>query len=291
MEDRQLLAPQVRFYPPAPGLRDLVTAYYFVDVPPGRQLDHLHPEWANIRFVVEGVWKWRMREEAPWFSTPAGLWGPTDRTGTILTEGGLVVGFGLTPLGWSRLIGVSAEPHANGAIDLGELWGPAAAEMLQSLLESTDDAARVAVLDARLGPRAQAAAIVDPAVGRAAGALLTGDIRSIGAFARQVGVSTRTLDRLCRRVFGFAPKRLLRRQRFLRTLERIGGRAGLPLGAVLDEGYADQAHFTREFRAFMGMTPSAYYDLPRNVLRRAAESRLAVIGQPLQGLHGAPGQA
>jgi AraC-like DNA-binding protein len=158
-------------------------------------------------------------------------------------------------------------------------------------LESTDDAARVAALDARLGPRAQAAAIVDPAVGRAAGALLTGDIRSIGAFARQVGVSTRTLDRLCRRVFGFAPKRLLRRQRFLRTLERIGGRAGLPLGAVLDEGYADQAHFTREFRAFMGMTPSAYYDLPRNVLRRAAESRLAVIGQPLQGLHGAPGQA
>lgn len=290
MEDRPSPVPQVRFHPPAPALRDLITAYYFVEVPPGRQLDHLHPEWANVRFVIDGVWTWRMTDDAPWFSTPAGLWGPTDRTGTILTEGGLVVGFGLTPLGWSRLIGDSAEPYANAAVDLGGLWGPAAAEMLHDLIAAPDDAARVAVLDAQLGPRAQAAAIVDPAVQRAANALRSGDIRSIGAFAQQVGVSTRTLDRLCRKVFGFAPKRLLRRQRFLRTLEQIGGRQG-PLNAALDEGYADQAHFTREFRAFMGMTPSAYYDLPREVLRRAAESRRAVIGQPLQGLHGDIGQA
>lgn len=291
MEDRepQRPPPQVRFYPPSPSLRGLITAYYFVEVPAGPQLDHLHPEWANVRFVIDGAWSWRMRADDPWFSTPAGLWGPTDRTGVIQTQGGLVVGFGLTPLGWSRLIGESAEPHANAAVELARLWGDDAAEMLGALLAAPDDAARVAALDARLGPRAAAAPFVDPAVQRAANALLAGDIRNIDAFADQVGVSTRTLDRLCRRVFGFAPKRLLRRQRFLRTLEQIGGRQGKPLNTALDEGYVDQAHFTREFRAFMGMTPSAYYDLPREVLRRAAESRSAVIGQPLQGLHG--GQA
>ncbi len=286
MEEPQPSAPQVRFYPPAASLRGLITAYYFVEVPPGAHLDHLHPEWANVRFVIDGDWTWRLSEDAPWFSAPAGLWGPTDRTGTIRTDGGLVIGFGLTPLGWSRLIGESAEPYANAAVDFGDLWGEAAGQMLADLLARSDDAARVAALDGRLEARAAAAPIVDPAVQRAANALFTGDIRSTAVFAGQAGVSTRTLDRLCRKVFGFAPKRLLRRQRFLRTLEQIGGQLDRPLNTLLDEGYVDQAHFTREFRAFMGMTPSAYYNLPREVLRRAAESRRAVIGQPLQGLHG-----
>ena len=38
-----------------------------------------------------------------------------------------------------------------------------------------------------------------------------------------------------------------------------------------------------------GMTPTAYFALPREVLRRAAAERTKVVGASLQGLHDAPG--
>ncbi len=75
-------------------------------------------------------------------------------------------------------------------------------------------------------------------------------------------MSERTLHRLCNRAFGFSPKALLRQKRFLRTLERVRGVLDRPLSGLIDDGYFDQAHFNREFREFMGMTPTDYFNSP-----------------------------
>jgi len=90
---------------------------------------------------------------------------------------------------------------------------------------------------------------------------------------------------LCLRVFGFTPKRLLRRQRFLRTLGAVRDAPDRPLAELMDPAYYDQAHFNRDFKACMGMTPLAYFRLPREALRRAGEERRRVLGAPVQGLH------
>ena len=119
-------------------------------------------------------------------------------------------------------------------------------------------------------------------------AILDDGIVDVGALAARVGVAERSLQRLCLDVFGFGPKRLLRRQRFLRTLARLRDRLGEPVAGLVDAGYCDQAHFTREFRTYMGMSPTAYYASPREAMARAADERLRVIGAPLQGLHRDP---
>ena len=88
-------------------------------------------------------------------------------------------------------------------------------------------------------------------------------------------MSPRTLSRYCARVFGFAPKHLLRRQRFLDTLGQVRTQPDAKFIELLDERYFDQSHFIRDFRAFMGMTPRAYLARPRDIFQVAAAEQVS----------------
>lgn len=83
------------------------------------------------------------------------------------------------------------------------------------------------------------------------------------------GVSVRTLQRAMRQHVGLGPKQLIRRYRLLEAAARLA--SGVPcncaeLASAL--GYADQAHFSRDFRAVVGTSPA-------RAGRRALESQLA----------------
>jgi AraC-like DNA-binding protein len=83
-----------------------------------------------------------------------------------------------------------------------------------------------------------------------------------GAMVRELasllGMSERTLRRVCEQGFGYGPKtldRILRMQRFLQAAG--GGRKSNLAELALLVGYADQAHLTREARELTGLTPAA----------------------------------
>ncbi len=277
-------APEIRFYLPADSLRPLVTSYYFLESA-GPLSDFTHPEWANIRFALEGTWTFEDGGVERIEPSRATLFGPTDRARHFGTDGGLVLGVGLTPLGWLTLIGSDASTLANRIVPLGSQLGLPSQVILARLVEAAGDAERIAVLDAILGQRpASRSAYCGPAV-QVQQALLSGTVDHVGDLADMVGIEHRTLHRVCTAVFGFPPVRLLRRQRFLRTLGRVRDHLDQPLGQLIDSGYYDQAHFNRDFKTHMGMTPLAYFALPREALRRAAEERRRVLGAPVQGLH------
>lgn len=94
------------------------------------------------------------------------------------------------------------------------------------------------------------------------------------SFAAEVGVAPRTLHRLCLRAFGFPPKRLLRRQRFLDILGVIRRTPGASFGGLMRQDYHDQSHFNRDFRDFMGMTARDYSHTPRALMQAAAAAQV-----------------
>jgi AraC-like DNA-binding protein len=276
--------PAVRFALPAPQLRPLITTYYGVSTPVALE-DHLHPEWGNIRFTLRG--EWTVERPGCTDPTPAkgALFGPTDRTGIVRSDGpGSTVGVGLTAVGWATLVDQSAHDHANRMHDLSEIYGQGAERLWADLCASDWDGC-CALFDQFFGELAAAAPPPDQQIERVQQALVGGNIDTVQHFADGLAMTERTLARLCHRAFGFSPKQLLRRQRFLRTLAQIGDRLDQPLASLLDGGYYDQSHFIREFKAYMGMTPLAYFNSPRQMMRRAGAERLRTAGARVQGLH------
>jgi AraC-like DNA-binding protein len=84
------------------------------------------------------------------------------------------------------------------------------------------------------------------------------DLVTVDRLSSVSGLHTRPLQRLFRDHVGASPKIVIRRYRLQEAAERITkGVAPRFTELAAELGYADQAHFTRDFRAVTGFTPSA----------------------------------
>jgi AraC-like DNA-binding protein len=87
----------------------------------------------------------------------------------------------------------------------------------------------------------------------------TAELRRVSDLVRASGRSERTLHRLFARYIGVSPARVIRRFRLKSAAARLTAYPPADVRAVAwDAGYADQAHFIRDFRATIGVTPGAY---------------------------------
>jgi len=90
-------------------------------------------------------------------------------------------------------------------------------------------------------------------------------------------VTPRHLERQFKQAVGISPKRLARITRFQRALRMFdqldSPQRGTRTAATC--GYADQAHFIRDFSEFAGCAPGAH------LLRRAELNGFFVSGPPL----------
>ncbi|MGZ6017317.1 MAG: helix-turn-helix domain-containing protein [Phenylobacterium sp.] len=245
-----------------------MTFYYFVEAY-GPLTDFLYPEWGNVRLSVAGDWRVVNDPRDGVAPNDRALFGPTDRCGRIVTGGGKTVGFGITPLGWNRLIDLNAGGMANRVREIGGELGVDLTALQDDFRAHRDDDAGVARFDSVLLDLLARRAPDDPLL-LSIDRVLRRRPADVLRFAAEVGVAPRTLHRLCLRAFGFPPKRLLRRQRFLETLGVIRVTPGASFGELVGEDYHDQSHFNRDFRDFMGMTAREYARTPRSLMRAAA---------------------
>jgi AraC-like DNA-binding protein len=166
----------------------------------------------------------------------------------------------LTPLGGHALFGLPMHELSNRVIELDELLGPGADELVGRLWDESGWERRFTLLDELIGARLQASASTSGELSWAWWRLRrTHGRTSVGGLARELGWSHRRLIARFREGIGLPPKVVARVLRFERVAHTLMGVPEPRLAEVaFDSGYYDQAHLNRDFREFAGTTPTEF---------------------------------
>lgn len=283
-EDTRL---SIHYARPAPQLARYVTAYdvYEARLEVGEEREDVFPPgWAAMRFLLKGR-DWGVRLGRRRFDPLPrdALFGPTSHAGLSRFGRGRVASAGLTPVGWARFMRRDASLHADRITDLRQLW-PERAAALRTALESGADPA--AVFDDLFTRLLGETVPEDEAVGRLAALLVEPDLLTTASLAERMGMPARQVAKLSTQHFGFTPKLLLRRARFMRALiEMLRTERGGWKAVVARAGYHDQSHFVRDCQLFLGMSMSAFIRRPKPLFQASLRLRADVLGAPAQVLH------
>lgn len=279
---------RARFFAPPAELAGCFTSFYLLEVEledGGCVEDHLHPEWGNLRFFLGPAPEARILGGGALADTPFTATGPSSRPTHFRLPSTRLWGVGLLPLGWAKFVAVPARSLADTLND--GLRHPAFAAFVplyEALTRApADDEEQAGIIGdfflSRDRPVREAAKIA--AVHEA---LVDPEVRIPAELADRAAITSRTLERLCDRHFGFSPQLLIRRQRMMRTLSAFMLAERTTWSRAIDLHYTDHAHFTHEFQAFMRMSPSEYAMLDHPILRAFMAERARVLGSPVQTL-------
>jgi AraC-like DNA-binding protein len=141
-----------------------------------------------------------------------------------------------------------------------DAFGPRAHGLCERALASDDDRDGIAVVEAFLRASRPVADDAMALVGRVA-ARVADDrrITRVEAVVSEFGVPLRRLQRLFGEYVGVSPKWVIQRYRLVDAAARVAEGAFVDwAGLALDLGYADQAHFIRDFKRLVGRPPAEY---------------------------------
>ncbi|MGW1741058.1 AraC family transcriptional regulator [Nocardia sp. NPDC001965] len=192
-----------------------------------------------------------------------------------LTGQGETFGVRFRPGGFGAFTGLDVGALRDRAVPLGEVL-PDTGDLVARVLAEPADSGRRRLVEEHLGGRARRE---DPnyRLVLTIAAAMAGDpeLTRVDQVTARFGVPVRTLQRLFRRYIGAGPKWVLRRYRLQDGADLLARGRIADLAALAAElGYFDQAHFTREFTAEVGMAPLEY---AKNSLRSRDEVTSKVL--------------
>jgi AraC-like DNA-binding protein len=171
-----------------------------------------------------------------------------------IDPGELIVGVRLRPGAARPLLGdLPATEVTDAQPVLRDLWGDAALQLSASIAAESDPWRIGAALTAALGDRCRANAPDEVAIA-VADALDRPRPPAIGSLAWELGYSERHLRRRVQAATGYGPKTLEQILRFRRALAAASDAPDWSRIAA-EQGYADQAHLSRQVRRWSGATP------------------------------------
>jgi len=261
LRDRAGFSPPIFRYAPSPALEPLVRRFWVPvwSLPDGARSVQRVLQYPVCLVVVSHEY--------------ARLVGPSSGLSTQELAGtGWAVGTMLQPAAGSLVLGAPVEQLTDRVVpleDAGGLDGAALTAAIRAAvapapLEEAGHQAAVAAVEAALEPLLpldEEGGLVNAVVEHVEG---DPTVHRVSQVCEAFGLSERTLQRLTQRRIGLSPKWLVQRRRLHEAAERLRGEARPDLaGVAADLGYADQAHFNRDFRTVTGLTPGEYAAEPR----------------------------
>lgn len=252
---------------PTTGLRGRVRAYTGYReqcVGPVRRQENPAGELTLIISFGDSFWVQSSADDSvlrPFTSFVAGLADRPIRTAHDGRQLGIQVR--LDPLGAFTLLGVPLHELSNRVVELSDLLGRDAERWAGQLAEAKGWPQRFAMLDSLLVTRMAAGPSFSPSVAEAWRAMrrTAGAIR-VADLVQAAGCSHRHLVTGFRDQIGTTPKAAAQVLRYQRAAQLLS-RGDLSLATVATMcGYADQAHLTRAFTRFAGITPAAARKAP-----------------------------
>ncbi|MEV0245505.1 helix-turn-helix domain-containing protein [Nocardia sp. NPDC050712] len=235
------------FIPPAAGLGDIVAHHWAVHWDLRGRAPHVvevlpHPAVIlvveNGQCRVHGVLRGRFSD--------------------ALAGEGDIFGTTFRPAGFHPLFGRSVAALTDRVRPGAELFGPAADLFAARIAAApVDDRAALAeeFVRHRLSPPAPVVALVNEIVDEV---LADREILRVDDLTARFGIGKRNLQKLFREHIGVSPKWVIQRYRLHEAAQRLDS-ADADLATVAAElGYADQAHFARDFKSATGRPPATY---------------------------------
>jgi len=171
----------------------------------------------------------------------------------------------LTPDGMHRLLRISlSELPLNSIFTLEELMGKWGQELAERLCECTSQATQLACLEQQLRQRfhqsAERVAPITPVLNLVA--QQQGKI-NVETLAETFFISRKTLERKFLQQVGVTPKHYLRMIRFRNAYTQLSlGNFQEMMDLVVENGYFDQMHMIKDFKQFVGKTPTELIKSP-----------------------------
>jgi len=253
-------------YVPRPPLSELVEWFWFYDdLVPDHSLERVLPHGAMELIIDLKPEPKRLfdRENLSRSRSFRGSWLSGVHSRFIVIEArpdSSMMGVHFKPGGAYPFLGFPAAELRDAVVELEQIFGTAAIELRDRLLEAPAPAQKFRVLEAFLLRRARIPAAAPRAAAFALRELEAGPAtRPVRDLAARAGVSHKHLIDEFARWVGLTPKTFCRIRRFQSVLRQVQVRRAVVWADVACScGYFDQAHFIHDFQAFSGLNPSAY---------------------------------
>lgn len=246
----------LQYEAPRETLLPFVSSFYYFDYngPPKKELERA--DRAQFRILLRGSGRYHFIDGTDCPTYPVTLVGPTTAPMQTSSDGPTTVfGWGMTPAGWSALMGKAAGDWVDKAFDAADIFGDSLDTLRRNLLDAPDVQSQFAIGQAAA---AEIFATSDTAPFEFTSIVdrwLLDDVdHDLEALVTATGMSVRHLERMTKRYYGMPPKKLARKYRAVRAAHKLA------VGDSLDDtelglSFYDQSHLIREIKQFTGLTP------------------------------------